>query len=120
MRLVVKSFPVNSLVPSHPSRVTATHLVDLESLPLNTAQVGLVLEDELVRREKDVELELLGAAKLILSLKPREARSANRATSEHQRTNAPDDLSRIALAHVANNVHIRSPVLELRLPSRDR
>lgn len=75
-----------------------SHFVDFKSLPLYAAEFALVLEDELVCGEQDVELELLGASKLVLS----------------------DDLSTLAGAHIADDVHVRRPVLELHLPGGNR
>jgi len=95
--LARRSSSTPSLEPKTPTKVFDTHLINLQSLPLDPTQIAPILQDEFVRREQNVELEFLGRSKLVLS----------------------DDLSRISFPHVADDVHVGSPVLELLLPGGD-
>lgn len=49
--------------------VQETNLVNREILPLDSAEFGFVFQCELISREKDVELEFFGCAKLVLANK---------------------------------------------------
>jgi hypothetical protein len=75
----------------------AMRLVNHERLPLDLAQLILVLEDILIRRQEHVELDLSGNL---------------------PEFKVPDHLARRRIANVGDHVHVRCPVLELRLPRR--
>jgi hypothetical protein len=67
--------------------VRQAHLVNHENLPFDGSQVGLILEDELVRCKKNVELELLRRAEFKLS----------------------NDSPRLAVALIVNNIEVGCP-----------
>jgi len=89
---------LESLVQLRVAVLETVRLVNLQSLPFDLLEILAVLENELVRGEKDVEAKILGRAKLGLT----------------------DHVTRGGGAHVDDNVEIRSPGAELHCPGVDR
>lgn len=73
----------------------SVRFVDSQILPFDLTEILSVLEDEFVRCQQDVELEVLERPKFELS----------------------NNLSRSCRAHIADHIKIRSPGIELHLPS---
>ena len=73
-------------------------LVDGQVLPFDLTKILSIFEDKFVRGEQDVELEVLHRSEFALS----------------------DNLSRPGGAHVADNVEIWGPSVELHLPGGNR
>lgn len=74
-----------------------TYLIHSQDLPLDLLQILSILENELIRRKKDVELQILQWSKFKLS----------------------NDVSRSGRTHITNDVQFGRPPFELGLPSGD-